>query len=255
MRLIPQLSQAGVSVVYYGMMPRSLLILALVGLAACRPTHRLGAPMPPPDPAAANPTGWVDLIPRMGLRIESAYFKSGAPRTVANYLGTETAEFVVRERGGLRLLPEGKPLANRPPDQPAAADLLPAALRGFPRLRFYYAVVFRRQSAASAAVLLGARNTAELERLSAQLASEPDAVCGPSARQCVVLPANATASPQMEITVNGVPRRVVFGGQLHDVIPNGPPVQLERDKVLTLDSTDPGVRRMPLRPGDRLRWQ
>lgn len=230
-----------------------LVALCLIGCAR-RPAS---APPAAPDPAAPGQGGWVDLTPGMGLRIESACFKSGAPRNLAGYLGTETAEFRVRNRGGLRLQPGAKSLAGRPADQPAAPDLLPGSLRGYPRLRYYYAVVFRRQASASASVLLGARTPAELEKLSARLAADPESVCGPAARNCAAFPASATVSPQMQILVNGVPRYVVFGGQLSDVAPAGHRVELLRGTAAPriLDSSDPGVRRMVLRPGDRLRWQ
>lgn len=229
-----------------------LLALCLIGCA-----RRPASPPPAaPDLAAPGGTGWVDLTPGMGLRIESAYFKPGAPRNIANYLGTETAEFLVRNRGGLRLQPGAKPLAARPAGQPAAPDLLPGSLRGYPRLRYYYAVVFRRQASGSASVLLGANTPAEIEKLSARLTADPESVCGPAARNCAAFPVSATVSPQMQIVVNGVPRNVVFGGQLSDVAPAGRRVELLRGPAAPaiLDTSDPGVRRMVLRPGDRLRW-
>ncbi len=234
--------------------PAAVLVALCLSGCARRP---VSAPPTAPDPAAPGQSGWVDLTPGMGLRIESAYFKSGAPRNIANYLGTETAEFLVRNRGGLRLQPGAKPLAARPAGQPAAPDLLPGALRGYPRLRFYYAVVFRRQASGSASVLLGANTPAELEKLSARLTADPESVCGPAARNCAAFPVSATVSPQMRIVVNGVPRYVVFGGQLSDVAPAGRRVELLRGTAAPaiLDSSDPGVRRMILRAGDRLRWQ
>src|SRR5579872_1817679 len=40
--------------------------------------------------------GWVDLRPRMELRIENAYYRAGSPKHgVTDFLGTEIARFQV----------------------------------------------------------------------------------------------------------------------------------------------------------------
>ncbi len=73
---------------------------------------------------------WVDLRPRMELRIEGAYYREGAPRRgLTDYLGAESVTYEVRADGSLQIgslssFLKNKPAEKQPRDQPAVQVLI-----------------------------------------------------------------------------------------------------------------------------------
>jgi hypothetical protein len=199
--------------------------------------------------------GWVDLRPRMQVRVENAYYRAGMPkRGLANFLGTEIVHYQVRPSGALRQLEVESRVGQRPPDQPPVDELLPVPQRRFRHHRYFYQVLLDRKSTSRSAVLISASSQAALDQL------KPEIVCATDSRNCTVFPEACTVSLEIEIVVNGQPRTVLWGSALRSVAPN--PKQLEvlrlhagRAVPVEIDAADPNALRLPLLPGDRITWR
>lgn len=202
---------------------------------------------------------WVELRPRMELRVENAYYQEGMPKHgLAGFLGTEVAHYEVRPEGGLRLL-SFQAMSNRPKDQKAVQKLIRAQQQHSRYYRFYYEVFFKGKAEAQGSVLLGAKSRRELERLGAQLSRDPSSVCGEQSHQCTVFPEACSVSLEMEIVVNAVPRVVTWGTVLAGVVANPRHVKLSRLyrgrlAPVEIDPGDPQALHLPLLPSDRIQW-
>ncbi len=173
-----------------------LLTLALLSLSCAKPHWPANTPAPPGQ-------GWIDLRPPMQLRVENAYYREGAlKRDLSAYIGTEVARYQVAPHGSLRLL-STQPMKDRPRDQPPVAQLMQSSIRRYRYHRFYFAVLFKRNSVTRGSVLLGANKTAELESLAAQLLADPDAACNDRSPHCEVFPEACSVA----VEVNGQPFR------------------------------------------------
>jgi hypothetical protein len=173
-----------------------LLAVLLLSVSCVKPHWKNQIPAPG--------QGWLDLRPPMQLRVENAYYREGASkRGLDGYLGTEVAYYQVQPNGHLRLL-STRLMKDRPRDQPPVDRLMPQSMRRYRYHRFYFAIVFKRNAAGRGSVLLGANQTAELERLSAELLTDPDAVCNDRSTHCTVFPEDCSVA----IELNGEPVRL-----------------------------------------------
>lgn len=203
---------------------------------------------------------WLDLRPRMELWIENAYYREGAPKHGLNgFLGTEIARYQVRLQMGLRLISVQSHLKRRPRDQPPVQQLIRDARKRRRHYRFFYAVVFKRKGNIRSSVLLGAESMDELDRLTTQLAGNPDSVCGGQSLNCTVFPAACTVSLEIEIAVNGAAQTVPWGSLLANIAAR--PRRLELSRLyhgqlipVQIDPADPNALRLPLLPGDQVNW-
>lgn len=264
---------------------RGLLALAALALTSCaahRPSHSVFEVLPtepeymlrspeavetPFSEVLKNYNGfvpgqnWLDLRPRMRLRIENAYYQAGMPKHGLNgFLGTEIALYRVGRNGAFHLLSNESKVDQRPPDQPAVTELLPATQDHYRDHRFFLAVKFSKRGDAAPSVLLGANTEQELEALAGRLNTAPGSVCGRGSPHCTVFPEACSVSAEIEIVVNGTPRTVLWGSTLSSIAPN--PKRLEllrlhagRPTPVRLDIADNNALRLPLLPGDRLTWQ
>jgi hypothetical protein len=204
--------------------------------------------------------GSIDLRPQMELRIENAYYRKGSSRRgLEGYLGTEIAKYQVRPKSGLRLVSAQSGLTKRPLDQPPVQDLIPASQRSHRLYRFFYAVVFKKIGETRGSVLLGAGSTDQLDRLAAQLLSDPDSICGGQSLRCTVFPGSSAVSLEIEIIVNGTSQTVPWGSLLSSVAARPRHVDLLRlhagkPTLVEIDSTDTNALRLPLLPGDKINW-
>ena len=236
--------------------------LALGALLLCMSCANRRPPSSSSIPRAHAPQGsWVDLLPRMELKIENAYFEPGAPRPgPSGYLGTEIARYQVGPGRGLWPLGVQTPLAKRPSDQPSAQELIHPLQRRHSKYRFYYAVVFTQKGSAGGSVLLGASSLSELDRLSAELLVAPYSVCGNRSRHCTVFPNTCTVSLEMQIAVNGQKRSVPWRSTLASVAPSARHIELLRRSGAnhvtsqSIDPADPEAVRAALLPGDQVNW-
>jgi hypothetical protein len=200
---------------------------------------------------------WLDLRPRMELRVENAYYQEGAPkRGLDGYLGTEVARYQVGPKGTLHLLAV-HPMAQRPPDQLPVQDLLSAAQQQYPYYRFFFEVLFK--GSARGSVLLGAPSVNDLNQLTTQIQSAPDLVCAAQSKHCTVFPEACSVSLEMDIEVNQAPRTVPWNSTLASVVPHPQHLTLlrlyaGRMAPVQLDANDPKALRLPLLPGDRIIW-
>lgn len=257
----------------------ALLLLALTGCAPrggrevfrvlpSRPEYRLRAPDSRETPFAEVLSGftraasaWVELRPGMELRIENAYYREGAAtRTFADFLGTEVAHYQVRPDGRLRLVSVDSAVKQQPADQPAVQRLIATAQERYRFHRFFYEILLNRRAELRGAVVVGARSADELNRVAAQLLADPGSVCGASTPRCTVFPEKCTVSLEIEITVNGAPRTVLWGSFLSSIAQK--PRRLEllrlyrgRFTPVEIDVSDTAALRLPLLPGDRIRWE
>lgn len=205
--------------------------------------------------------GWVELRPQIELRVENAYFREGAPkRGLANFLGTEIARYQVLPTGALEQIALQSRLTQRPADQLPVQQLLSESQRLYRQHRLFYQVLMSKKSDVRSAVLLGAESTDELEQFTARLLSEPESVCGGASAHCTVFPEACTASLEIEIAVNGVPRKVPLSSVLADVVERHRHIELFRPYIgrlapVEIDPRDPGALRVPLLPGDCVQWR
>jgi hypothetical protein len=200
---------------------------------------------------------WLDLRPHMELRVENAYYETGAPKRGLNgYLGTEIAQYQVPPNGGLHLL-SVHPMAQRPADQGPVQDLLIAAQQKHTHYRFFFEVLFK--GSARGSVLLGAASLDELNQLTARLQAAPEAVCTAQSTQCTVFPEACSVSLEMDIEVNHAPRTIPWNSTLASIAAHPQSVTLlrlyaGRRAPVQLDPSDPKALRLPLLPGDRIIW-
>jgi hypothetical protein len=210
---------------------------------------------------------WLDLRPRMELRVENAYYQEGAPKHGLNgYLGTEIAQYQVRRNGRLHLLAihpmsqrpgDVHPVSQRPADQAPVQDLLSAVQQRHPHYRFFFEVLFK--GSARGSVLLGASSLDELDQLTTRLKASPESVCTAQSTHCTVFPEACSVSLEMEIEVNQAPRTVNWNSNLASIAPHPRHVTLlrlyaGRTAPVQLDPNDPKALRLPLLPGDRIIW-
>ncbi len=201
---------------------------------------------------------WMDLRSKMQLRIENAYYQKGFPKRGLNgYLGTEIAQYRVTREGRLRLI-SVKPMADRPVDQLPVQQLVTATQERYRFHRFYFEILFRKSVQGS--VLLGANSADEIASLAAQLLRQPDSVCGNESKHCTVFPEACSVSAEMEIVVNGAPTTVGWGSLLASIADHPQQVDLLRSYAgrptpIEIDPHDPGALRLPLLPGDQIRWK
>jgi hypothetical protein len=126
--------------------------------------------------------------------------------------------------------------------------------------RFFYAVALNLRGPTRSGVLLGANSAGELDRLTMQLAAEPESVCGGRRAHCIVFPETCTASVEIEIMVNGAPRAVAWGNLLDSVAVRPRHVEMLRLDAgrmvpVEIDWKDPAALKLPLLPGDRITWE
>lgn len=203
---------------------------------------------------------WVELRPQIELRVENAYFREGAPkRGLANFLGTEIARYRMLPAGALEQIAVQSRLPQRPADQPPVQQLLSESQRRYRYHRLFYQVLLNQKADIRSAVLLSASSIDEMDRLTKLLLSEPASVCGSVSTHCTAFPEACTASLEIEIVVNGVPRTVLWGSVLAGVAEHHRRVELFRtylDRLapVEINLRDPEALRVPLLPGDRVKW-
>jgi len=203
--------------------------------------------------------GWVDLHLSIELRVENAYFREGAPKHgLANFLGTEIARYRVLPSGGLQQIGLQSRVSHRPADQLPVQQLLRESQRRLAHHRFFYQILVSKKTDVRSAVLLSAASTEELDRLTEQLVSEPDLVCGDASTHCTAFPEACSVSLEIEVAVNGAPRRVPWGSTLSNVAERPGRVEMSRPYEgrlvpVKIDPRDPEALRVPLLPGDRIK--
>lgn len=204
--------------------------------------------------------GWVELRPLTELRVENAYFREGAPkRGLANFLGTEIARYQVLATGVLKEISVESRVEQRPSDQPPVQQLLSEPQRFYRSHRFFYQVLLNKKSDVRNAVLLGAESMNVLDRLTTELLTQPESVCGGASTHCAVFPEACTVSLEFEIVVNGTHRTVVWGSTLAEFAAVHRRVKLFRRygdglAPVQVDTRDREALRVPLLPGDVIKW-
>jgi hypothetical protein len=206
-------------------------------------------------------SGWVELCPQTELRVENAYFREGAPKHgLANFLGTEIARYRVLPTGALEQTSVESRVDQPPSDQPPVQRLLSESQQRRHHHRFFYQILLNKNSNVRSAVLLGAESTDELDRMTNQLISEPESVCGDSSSKCTIFPEACTVSLEIAVMVNGARRTVSWGSTLADFSDKHRRVELFRRyqnelAPVEVDTRDHEALRLPLLPGDVIKWR
>jgi hypothetical protein len=227
--------------------------------------HRVELAPVQPGSADGSMPAWVDLRPGMELRIEGAYYREGSlRRDVADYLGAQSVTYEVGTDGSLRVgavssFLKEHPDKNQSIDQPAVQTLiLPRNLR-YRYHRLLFKLAMSRTGPTHPAVLIGSGSIAQLDNVTTEFLLA-QSVCGPRrSTQCTAFPAFCTASVAIEIVLNGVARKIIWGSTLGSVAGHPRSVELVRDingrlASVPIDVADPETLRLPLLHGDRLNW-
>jgi len=219
-------------------------------------------------PPGANPDGstpWVDLRPGMELRIEQAYFREGSPkRDLADYLGAQSVAYGVGKDGALRAgevtsFLSNHPEREQPRDQPPVQTLIPRRNLRYRYHRLFFQLAMSRTEAMHPAVLIGSGSVAQLDKLTKTFVLAGSR-CGPRpSDKCVTFPAFSTTSLVVEVVVNGVSRKLIWGSTLGSVATNPRSVKLLRNangrlESVPVDIADPETLRIILLHGDQLDW-
>jgi hypothetical protein len=227
--------------------------------------HRVGFAPPQRDNADGSTPAWVDLRPGMELRIAGAYFREGSSQhDVADYLGAQSVTYEVGTDGELRagavssFLKEHRD-EKQPADQPAIQTLIPPRNLRYRYHRLFFQLAMSRTGATHPAVLIGSGSIIQLDKVTTAFLLA-QSVCGPRpSAQCTTFPAFCTASLGIEIVVNGVARKVIWGSTLGSVAGHPHSVELVRNAngrlaSVPINVADPETLRLPLLHGDRLNW-
>ena len=200
---------------------------------------------------------WIELLPGMTLKLESAYYREGSARNSASdYLGTTIAQYTVQPNGRLQQTSLTK-LRAQPRDQAAVENLIPPGVLRRRNHTFSFRVALNRKGGTQAAVLLGANSPGELDRI----ATRADAACGSKSTSCAVFPPLCTASLEIEVVVNGAARKVLWSTSVMGITGQTPAqVELNRPEggklvAVPLSARDADSLRTRLRHGDRVSWK
>ena len=202
---------------------------------------------------------WIDLRAGMELRIENAYYQPGMSRRGLNgFLGTEIAQYKAGPQRGLQLL-SVQSMQDRPKESLPVQQLISISQQERRYFRFYYEVLFKRSGSSRGSVLLSDDAKDGIDRLADELMTDPDSVCSGKSMNCTVFPEACSVSIEMEIVVNGAPRNVLWGSLLMSVVER--PRHLELWRIyqgrltsVKLVASDTNALRLPLLPGDRVKW-
>ena len=219
--------------------------------------------------------GALDLKPGMRLKIERAYFRPAEPgedrQATKNFIGVSTMYFDVvlasvsklrfQQVGNIRYSPAS--LASKV--QEGSRDL---GLMGLPeelhyRLLFYTYLVPKER--ALSAVIIGASDPSQLDRLDRELRTQPDGGCkrsgAASGVSCFEFDGFVTLSSQIKVELNGKLKFIDWGSRIQDVLPENSlkSLRIQRRYMnfyydVRFDPADPNVLSLALVGGDRLRW-
>jgi hypothetical protein len=151
-------------------------------------------------------------------------------------------------------------LTQPPNNQRPVEQLIPASQWGHHYYRLLFQVAFRHEGSATSAILLGAESMGLLDRLTDEVAREPELVCSFESANCTVFPESCAVSPEFEVSVNGSAHAVLWGSTLRNVVANARHVEVwrlhrGRPTPVEMDSSDDEALRLPLLPGDRIRYR
>ena len=203
--------------------------------------------------------GWIDLRAQMELRIENAYYEKGASRRgLQGFLGTGVARYQI-VADGLRLA-SVQPMQDLPAGDTPVEQLIPATLQHARLYRLYYEIVFNRAKNTHGSVLLAGDSENELEALAGRL-DQPEVFCDAKSSHCAAFPEACSVSVEMKLVVNGRDETLVWGSRLVSVVGEHPQqVEMKRLyagrlRLVEIKQRDAGALRLPLLPGDHIRFR
>ena len=203
--------------------------------------------------------GWVDLGPGMTLKVDRAYFEPVESRKIQDYIGLESVRFRCEPSGALRQI-EYSPLPARPAAQPPVTFAISASQLAARYHRLLFQVVVDTKAGSAHAVLIsGASRSMIATHYEGLVRGDGCAHAVKTGTHCAAIPEGAAASLTFEIVANGRLMAVLWGSTVAGVIGSKRPVRLSRtfrDRMVPVefDAADPNALRLPLLPGDVLRF-
>lgn len=217
----------------------------------------------------------LDLKPGLRLKIERAYFRPATAgqdqHSTRNYLGLSTVRFDVEPARNGKVQFEQVSTVEYSPEflkkvgNEGQNDLGLRDLEGLGHYRLlFYTYVVPTQDGISAAVI-GARTAGELDELEDQLRTHSESGCKglPSNRRedCFEFTGFVTVSAQIKVELNGKPKFMEWGSNVHSVVPprDIKSLTIQRQFLnsyynVTFDPSSSDVLSLALVGGDRLNW-
>jgi len=219
----------------------------------------------------------LDLKPGIRLKIERAYFRAAEAGEEeydpGHFLGLSTAYFDVelagdnltrfQQVGNIRYSPAS--LAHKVEE--GRRDLVLNTLPQEPHYRLFFYTYLVPQKHKRSAVIIGASNASQLDKLDHQLRAMPDKSCenGASAVACFEFDGFVTLSSQIRVELNGKTKFLEWGAQVKDVLTKNweaetlKSLRIQRRYMntyrdLRFDPRDSNVLSLGLVGGDRLTW-
>jgi hypothetical protein len=225
-----------------------------------------------------GPGGYVDLAPKMQLRIERDFFtahRSDHPNP-ADYQGTTITYYDVlgtAETGtSLKFLRvEKKAIRSIAPGSKSSDVALATQFAAAPRLRLFLQDLVVSGDAKTPAILIGASLNQDLSEVTQAIETDPNISCKALLRRqvtCALFDGVVTVSPMLQVFINGTRTYVPIGSKLLSILPQlttlqrtamiqtlhiersfqGRPVRVQFPPDLE------GISQLPLSGGDRISW-
>ncbi len=221
-------------------------------------------------------TGFIDVVPGMRLRVERAAFRPTpkGDQTLANYLGTRTAYYELsrneRNEISLRLThvdtTPGLAAAPDLPDTKLASQTVAARL-----YRLFFLTKFVPPNRQRAALLVGTRDSKQLEEITGAIQGNPEIACSAFAGgqvTCVAFDGAVSLSTELKVQLNGQPSYVPVGSTLRtllaQLLPQRRPAAVRNLRIQRLfhgryanvefDRGDSGIMGLVLLGGDKISW-
>jgi hypothetical protein len=217
------------------------------------------------------------LKPEIRLKIERAYFRpaatGGEEHDPRQFLGLSTAYFDVelagdnqtrfQQVGDIRYSPAS--LAHTV--ESGSRDLVLGTLPKEALFRLFFYTYLVPQKHKRSAVIMGASNASQLDRLDSQLRVTPDESCESVASEvtCLEFDGFVTLSSQIRVELNGKTEFLEWGAKVRDVLPKNREMEalkslriqrlyLNSYRELRFDPKDSHVLSLALVGDDRLTW-
>jgi hypothetical protein len=176
-----------------------------------------------------GPGGYVDMAPKMELRIERDFFDPrSSSQTPSDYRGTTITYYDVigsRELGvSLKLLRVEKRSAGSTALGSNSSDVeLAREFAATSRLRLFLQDLAVSGDAKTPAILIGGALDQDLNGATQAIESDPGISCktlGPWRISCALFDGNVTVSPMLEVFINGARSYVPIGSKLLSILPH-----------------------------------
>jgi hypothetical protein len=215
---------------------------------------------------AYGPGGYIDLAPKMKLRIERNIFQHGD----SGYQGTRITYYDAvrgKDNDGVELKLERGGINSADPSVTSFDTTLAAQFAKTPYLRLFLLNLMVQQQVKAPAILIGGSNLSDINDATRLIVNNPDASCGTlhhASIVCAAFDGMVTVSSLLPVRVNGKWNSYPAGTQIHSVA-SYDPVALKTLRVqrlyqgryidLKFKSDPEDVTQITLLSGDIVSWK